>query len=67
MPSWYSVGHWVSFPVYEWLPKFPRYSPNPFMLMPLSYMEKFIAWHSKYETVFPHTKKYRMMRSIVTN
>ena len=67
MPSQYSISQWVNFPLYEWIPKFPRYSPNSFMMMPTSYIEVFIGWHSKYLTVFPHTKKYRMMRSIATN
>lgn len=63
----YSPSQWVPFTIYESLPKFSRFAPNPFMFNPMSYFHVFITWHSNYPTVFPHSRKYRMLRAISTN
>ena len=63
----FSPSQWLPFHLYEWWPRFPRYAPNPFLLNHPSYYYYQIAWHSKYATIFPHSRSYRMMRAIATN
>lgn len=63
----YSPSQWVPFTVYDWLPKYPRFAPNAFMLSPWTFFNIYICWHNKYCTVFPHSKRHRMLRAISTN
>ena len=63
----YSLSQWLPFTLYEWLPKYPRYAPTPFLMNPITNFYNTIAWHSPYATVFPHSKRYRMLRAICTN
>ena len=66
-PAAFSPMQWTSFELYDCLPKWPRYGPNPFLFNPFTFSYKHIAWHSRYATVFPHSKRYRMSRAIATN
>jgi ankyrin repeat protein len=63
----YSPSQWIPFSVYDWLPKFPRWAPNPFMLSPWTFFIVDICWHNQYQTIFPHSLRYRMQRAIATN
>jgi ankyrin repeat protein len=63
----FSPAQWLPFDLYEWLPRFPRYAPNPFLLNHPSFYYYQIAWHSKFPVVFPHSRNYRMLRAIATN
>lgn len=64
MPTIFSPSQWLPFELYDWFPKFPRYAPNAFLFSPLTFFYVYIAWHNKFETIYPHSKKYRMLRAI---
>ncbi len=67
MPTIFSLSQWLPFEIYDFLPKFPRYAPNPYLFSPLSFFHVFMAWHNQYQSIFPHSKPYRMLRAISTN
>lgn len=63
----WSPAQWLPFHIYEWFPRYPRYSPNPFMFNHPSFYYYNIGWHSQYPVIFPHSYSYRMLRAISTN
>lgn len=63
----WSPSQWIPFEWYELLPRYPRYAPNPFMLNHPMYFYKNTAWHTPYQTQFPHSHPHRMLKAIATN
>ena len=61
-----SLNDIFSWEVYEKLPKIG--DVDVFMLSnQFRYSRSFSAWHVPSNGVFPHTKRYRLMRSILEN
>lgn len=67
VPTIFTPSEWLPFDWYDWLPKFPRYSPNPYLMSPLTFFYADMAWHSRYQTKFPHSVAYRFSRAISIN
>lgn len=63
----FSPSQWLPFEWYEWLPRWPRYAPNPFMLNHPTYFYKNTAWHTPYQVQFPHSRRHRMLKAVTTN
>ena len=54
-PANYNIFEIINFDYYEALPRWRPSDPDPMFLTNLNRKVSNIAWHSRYQTVYPHS------------
>lgn len=57
----------IPWKIYDGMYRMYDHATGPFLFGGLSGIKADIAWHSRFQVVYPHTRNFRMMRAITTN
>jgi len=50
--------------IYDSMYRMYEHTTGPFLIEGLAKLKFDIAWHSKYQAIYPHTRNFRIMRAI---